>query len=70
MVISTSSEFETPLGGGALRQQALEHAPRDPDHAAVFSDLDSELYGLPLSVPPGVLGKGEEHGASSGLGLP
>jgi hypothetical protein len=29
----------------------LEHAPRHPDHAAVLSDLDPELDGLPLGVP-------------------
>jgi hypothetical protein len=40
----------------------LEHAPRDPDDAAVLPDLDPELDGLLLGVPVGVLGKGEEHG--------
>jgi hypothetical protein len=36
-----------------LRQQPLEHPPRDPDHAAVFVDLDPELYGLVVGVPMG-----------------
>jgi hypothetical protein len=34
----------------------LEHAPRNPDHAAVLADLDPELHGLPLGIPSGVLG--------------
>jgi hypothetical protein len=34
----------------------LEHAPRDPDHAAVFADLDPELDGLMLGIPVRVLG--------------
>ena len=36
-----------------LRQQPLEHPPRDPDHAAVFVDLDPELYGLVVGVSMG-----------------
>jgi hypothetical protein len=35
----------------------LEYAPRDPDHAAVLADLAPELDGLPLGIPPGVLGE-------------
>jgi hypothetical protein len=35
------------LGGGPLRQQALEYAPRNPDHPTVLADLDPELHGLP-----------------------
>jgi hypothetical protein len=38
------------------------HAPRNPDDAALFSDLDAELDGLLLGVPVGVLGEDEEHG--------
>jgi hypothetical protein len=34
----------------------LEHAPRNPNHAAVFADLDPELHRLPLDIPAGVLG--------------
>jgi hypothetical protein len=33
--------FDTPLRGGPLGEQSLEHAPRYPDHAAVLADLDS-----------------------------
>jgi hypothetical protein len=44
----------------------LEHAPRDPEDAAVLPDLDPELHGLLIGVPVGVLGKSEEHGASDG----
>jgi len=44
-------------GSGPLRQYPLEHAPRDPDEAAVFPDLD----GLVLGVPVGVFGEGEEQ---------
>jgi len=54
--------LDAPLGGGPLRQQALEHAPRDPDNAAVLPDLYPELDGLPVGVPVGVFGEGEEHG--------
>ena len=48
-------------GSGPLRQYPLEHAPRDPDEAAVFPDLDPELDGLVLGVPVGVFGEGEEQ---------
>jgi hypothetical protein len=44
------------VGDGSFREEALEHAPRDPDHAAVFADLDPELHRLPLGVPAGILG--------------
>ena len=40
---------DAPLG--PLRDQASEHAPRDPDHAVVPADLDPELHGLPLGIP-------------------
>ena len=53
--------LHAPLGGGPLRKQTLEHAPRDPDDAAVLPDLDAELYGLLLGVPVGVLGEPEEQ---------
>ena len=33
-----------------------------PDQPAVLADLAPELYGLPLGIPAGVLGEGEEHG--------
>jgi hypothetical protein len=42
----------------------LEHTAWDPDDAAVVADLDPELHGLPIRVPSGVLGKGEEHGGT------
>jgi hypothetical protein len=53
--------FDAPFGGGPLWEQPLEHPPRDPDRAALFAYLDPEFEGLPLSVPAGVLGEGEEH---------
>jgi hypothetical protein len=28
----------------------LEHAPRDPDDAAVFPDLDHVLHGAPVTI--------------------
>jgi hypothetical protein len=40
--------LDAALGGGPLRKQTLEHAPRDPDVAAVLPDLDIEVHGLPL----------------------
>jgi len=40
----------------------LEHAPRDPDDAAVLADLDPELYSLLLGVLAGVLGEGRTLG--------
>jgi hypothetical protein len=40
------------FGRGPLREQALEHAPWDPDHAAVLADLG----GLPLGIQAGILG--------------
>jgi hypothetical protein len=40
----------------------LKHAPRDPDHAAVLTDLDPELHGLLLAIPAGVLRGGDESG--------
>jgi hypothetical protein len=33
------------------------------------SDADAELDSLPLSIPAGILGKGEEHGRGTGSGL-
>ena len=39
----------------------MEHTARDPYDAAVLPDLDPELDGLPLGVPVGVFGEGEEH---------
>jgi hypothetical protein len=47
----------SPLRGGLLRQEPLEHPPLDPHHAAVLADLDAELHRLPLGVPAGVLGE-------------
>jgi len=44
----------------------LDNAPRHLDHAVVLAYLDPELHGLPIGIPSGVLGKGEEHGAVSG----
>ena len=43
----------------------MEYAPRNPDDAPILPDLDLELDGLPIRVPSGVLGKGEEQQASS-----
>ena len=48
--------FNTPLWGGPLGEQPLEHAPRHSNHAAVLADLDPELHRLPLGLPAGVLG--------------
>jgi hypothetical protein len=59
--------LNAPLGSRPLLQQALKHAPGDQDHAFVLADDDAELHGLPLGIPSGVLGKGEEHGASPAL---
>jgi hypothetical protein len=42
----------------------LEYARRHPDDAAVLADLDAKLYGLPISVPAGILGEGEESRVS------
>ena len=56
-----SSRLDASLGGGPLREQALEYAPRDPDHAMVLADLDPELHGLPLGIqraPRGTIGNG------------
>ena len=36
-------------------------SPREPDHAAVLADLNPKLHSLPLSVPMGVFGEGEER---------
>ena len=44
-----------------LPESATGSARRDPNHAAVLADLNRELHGLPLGIPVGVLGKGEEH---------
>jgi hypothetical protein len=49
--------LDAPLGGGPLREQPLEHALRDPDHAVVLADLDPELHGLPIGIPAGILGE-------------
>jgi hypothetical protein len=43
--------LHTPLGCGPLGQEPLEHAPRHPDDATVFADLDPGLYRLLLGVP-------------------
>jgi hypothetical protein len=45
------------LGSRPFREEALEHAPRDPDHAVVLADLDPELDGLLLGVPVASSGK-------------
>jgi hypothetical protein len=52
-----------------IGQQAPEHPPRDPDHAAVLADLDPKLRGLLLGIPAGVFGKGEEQTALLGAPL-
>jgi hypothetical protein len=40
------------------------------DTAAVLADLDPELHRLPLGIPTGVLGEGEEHwGPSRVVGI-
>jgi hypothetical protein len=57
------------FGCWPLGEQLLEYAPRDPDHGAVLADLDPELHGLPLGIPAGVLGEGEEHDSIPWLGL-
>jgi hypothetical protein len=41
-------------GVGPLGQEALEHAPPDPNHAAVLTKLDPKLHGLPIRVPAGI----------------
>ncbi|MGC1890896.1 MAG: sugar-transfer associated ATP-grasp domain-containing protein [Stellaceae bacterium] len=53
--------FNAAFGGGCLRQQTLEHAPRYPHHAAEFADFNAKCNSLPLGIPSGVIGKGEEH---------
>src|SRR5271169_223555 len=53
--------FNAAFGGGCLRQQALEHAPGYPHDAAIFADFNAEFDSLPLGIPSGVIGKGEEH---------
>ena len=53
--------FEAPLGGRKVRQKAIKHAPWDPDNAFVFADGDAKFHGLPLVIPAGIRGKGEEH---------
>jgi hypothetical protein len=34
---------------------------RDRYHPAVLADLDPDFHGLPLGIPAGVLGEGEQH---------
>jgi hypothetical protein len=51
--------LDAPLGGGPLREQALEH----PDHAVVLADLDPEFHRLAFGIPAGVLGKVKNMGA-------
>jgi hypothetical protein len=51
--------FDASLRRGTLREQPLEHAPREPDHAAVLADLDPDFHRLPIGVPAGVLGKAD-----------
>jgi hypothetical protein len=45
--------LDAPLRRGTLREQPLEHAPWDPDHAFVLADDDAELHGLPVRIPAG-----------------
>ena len=47
--------LDTAIRGRPFREEALECSARDPNHAAVFADLDPELYGLPLGIPSGTL---------------
>jgi hypothetical protein len=56
--------LDAPLGGGPLREQPLEHAPRHPDHAVVLANLDLELHGLPLGIPRAFSGKVKNIGVS------
>jgi hypothetical protein len=51
----TTSTAPSSAALGRVGEQALKHAPRDPDHAFVLADLDPELHGLPLGIPVGVL---------------
>jgi hypothetical protein len=60
--------LNTPLRRWPLGEQALKHPPRDPDHAVVLADLDPELYGLPLGIPAGVFGEGENDDCNPDLG--
>jgi hypothetical protein len=53
--------FNVAFGGGCVRQQALEHAPRYPHNAAVFADFYANFNSLPPGIPSGVIGKGEAH---------
>jgi hypothetical protein len=60
--------FDASLRRGTLREQPLEHAPREPDHAAVLADLDPDFHRLPIGVPAGVLGKADwGNGASRAI---
>jgi hypothetical protein len=40
-----------PLGGGPLGEKPRNTRRGNPDHTAVFDDLDPELRGLPLGIP-------------------
>jgi hypothetical protein len=54
--------LDAALGGGPLRQQPLEHAPRDPDHAVALADLNPRTpRPAARGIPVGVLGAGEDH---------
>jgi hypothetical protein len=44
-----------------LREQNLEHAPRNPHHALKFAYPDAKLDGVLVRVPPGIRWEAEEH---------
>jgi hypothetical protein len=54
-------DLDARLGGGPLREQPLEHAPRHTDDAAVFADLDPELHRLPFGIPAGIFGSAKRR---------
>src|SRR6266849_585706 len=53
--------FQATLRRCAFREQTLEYASWNPNHALIVADADAELDHGPFGVPPGILWKAEKH---------
>jgi hypothetical protein len=53
--------FEAPFRCRRLIEQPLEDAAGNAHHAFIFTGADAEFDGVPVGIPPGVLGECEKR---------